>query len=484
MTWDTFARRNHAPLSARLLQEAQRKPSFERATGIPFGLRNHAWIGDTIYIPTTEVNGLGIAVKSVAPFEDWSFFAEFSRRCRAALEELAETATASAAVAGNPDLSEGELSERTLRWLAAYRQAMAFVPVFRVIDRVLETYIPADQVAGFLAGVVGHVTEETRERQAIGTIVSELRNCGDLFATTDEAVHLIDDHVREFGWLRTRWYLGDPFTSQDVRQRIVALLSAEAIHTSTLSAESKESSSSDADPQKQIVDELAFLRSFRAEAINKAIWDARPLFEAITQRTGVRYEDLVQMLPDELIGLINGTAPSPAELESRREIFATILLDDVFSERSGATDVENLRRQIGVDVISSQGGNAAQPSEESGVVLRGVAASPGCARGPVRIVHSADDDSSVESGDILVTTMTYPSLVGAMQRSAAIITDDGGLLSHAAVTARELQKPCLINTEVATQVLADGDTVEVDCNVGLVRLIEAASKSKNERIQQ
>jgi pyruvate,water dikinase len=67
--------------------------------------------------------------------------------------------------------------------------------------------------------------------------------------------------------------------------------------------------------------------------------------------------------------------------------------------------------------------------------------------------------------------MTVPDLVSAMKRAAAIVTDEGGVTCHAAIISRELKKPCIIGTKVATKVFKDGDLVEVDANKGIVRII-------------
>lgn len=85
---------------------------------------------------------------------------------------------------------------------------------------------------------------------------------------------------------------------------------------------------------------------------------------------------------------------------------------------------------------------------------------------------SKKDMKKIVKGDILVTEMTSPDMVPAMKKSAAIITDVGGLLCHAAIVSRELKKPCIIGTKNATKILKDGDLVEVDANQGIVRIIE------------
>ena len=69
----------------------------------------------------------------------------------------------------------------------------------------------------------------------------------------------------------------------------------------------------------------------------------------------------------------------------------------------------------------------------------------------------------------MVATMTFPNFIPAMEKAAAIITDEGGLLSHAAIVSREMGIPCVVGTKIATQVLKDGDRVEVDANKGIVR---------------
>ncbi|MDD1444202.1 PEP-utilizing enzyme, partial [Dolichospermum sp. ST_sed3] len=66
--------------------------------------------------------------------------------------------------------------------------------------------------------------------------------------------------------------------------------------------------------------------------------------------------------------------------------------------------------------------------------------------------------------------MTRPDFVPLMKKAGAVVTDAGGILSHAAIVSRELNKPCIIGTEVATNILKDGDIVEVDADKGIVRI--------------
>jgi phosphoenolpyruvate synthase/pyruvate phosphate dikinase len=104
--------------------------------------------------------------------------------------------------------------------------------------------------------------------------------------------------------------------------------------------------------------------------------------------------------------------------------------------------------------------------------VKGLCASKGKARGSVKIIQKTHDLINFKEGDILLSSMTRPEMVVAMKKAAAIVTDEGGITCHAAVVSRELRKPCIIATKIATKVLKDGDMVEVDADKGIVRKIK------------
>ena len=102
------------------------------------------------------------------------------------------------------------------------------------------------------------------------------------------------------------------------------------------------------------------------------------------------------------------------------------------------------------------------------IILEGMAASSGIASGKVRIVKNMGDLSKIQSGDILVTKMTNPDMVVSMQKSSAIITDDGGLTAHAAIVSREMGIPAVVGTGKATTELKEGEIVTVDGSTGKI----------------
>jgi len=107
--------------------------------------------------------------------------------------------------------------------------------------------------------------------------------------------------------------------------------------------------------------------------------------------------------------------------------------------------------------------------------IKGVAVCCGIAQGRAKIVLDFEKDfSKMKKGDILVTDETDSTILPLMLKAKAIVTDTGGLLCHAAIVSRELKIPCIVGTKIATQVLKDGDLVEVDANKGVVKIIKRA----------
>ncbi|MBI2590477.1 MAG: phosphoenolpyruvate synthase [Candidatus Blackburnbacteria bacterium] len=128
-----------------------------------------------------------------------------------------------------------------------------------------------------------------------------------------------------------------------------------------------------------------------------------------------------------------------------------------------------------ITTLSSGSSNVQSPnSNEAGkqttgeAILIGQGASPGIATGKVKILHSPKEIGKVKKGDVLVARMTSPDYVPAMKQAGAIVTDEGGVTSHAAIVSRELGLPCIVGTKLATKNLKDGDIVTVNGKTGEV----------------
>lgn len=104
-------------------------------------------------------------------------------------------------------------------------------------------------------------------------------------------------------------------------------------------------------------------------------------------------------------------------------------------------------------------------------IIRGEIAQKGRVTGRVKILRRRDQVDEVKEGDVIVSPMTTPDFLPAMEKAIAFVTDEGGITCHAGIVARELKKPCIIGTKIATEILKDGNVVEVDADHGIVRVL-------------
>ncbi|NUB90938.1 phosphoenolpyruvate synthase [Haloterrigena sp. SYSU A121-1] len=140
------------------------------------------------------------------------------------------------------------------------------------------------------------------------------------------------------------------------------------------------------------------------------------------------------------------------------------------SEATGSVDASKGLTDGSGGVQAAGGGeSSSSDSDASGeVIVDGLGSSPGTVSGAARIVKKLDDLDKVGEGDIIVTEMTMPDMVPAMKRASGIITDEGGMTSHAAIVSRELGVPAIVGTTNATTVLEDGQLVTLDGDKGAV----------------
>jgi len=123
-----------------------------------------------------------------------------------------------------------------------------------------------------------------------------------------------------------------------------------------------------------------------------------------------------------------------------------------------------------ITTIDDSDGESEATADDGGdeTLVSGLGASPGTATGTVRVVGSLDQLDKVTDGDIIVAEMTTPDMVPAMKRADALVTDEGGMTSHAAIVSRELGVPAVTGCESATVTLTDDQRVTVDGDRGVV----------------
>ncbi len=120
-------------------------------------------------------------------------------------------------------------------------------------------------------------------------------------------------------------------------------------------------------------------------------------------------------------------------------------------------------------------------TEKGELILTGESAAPGRGIGPAKIILRPEDLGRIKKGDVLVTAMTTPDFVPAMEKAVAIVTDRGGQTSHAAIVSRELSVPCVVGTKSATKIIKNGEQLLVDGSQGKVFRLTGKEERQQKR---
>ncbi|MDO8582224.1 MAG: PEP-utilizing enzyme [bacterium] len=212
--------------------------------------------------------------------------------------------------------------------------------------------------------------------------------------------------------------------------------------------------------QVELLRRYVWLRTWRIEMQSKSNYFIQPLLKKIGGRTGHTLREVAALSPQEIIRLLfKKSTPNKKELKKR--IRSYVLL----SERGKTILSINDRGQ---KVSRRELGEASNNTKDS---VNGSTAHGGVIRGRVRLLLKKEDVPKLRRGEILVTMMTSPEYIPAMNKAAAFVTDEGGVLCHAAIIAREMKKPCVIGTGIATKTFKDGNMIEVDADKGVVRIV-------------
>ncbi len=103
--------------------------------------------------------------------------------------------------------------------------------------------------------------------------------------------------------------------------------------------------------------------------------------------------------------------------------------------------------------------------------LKGICGNPGKVKAKARVVVKTKDFHKFKKGEILVAAFTTPDFIVIMKKAAGLVTDFGGITSHASIVSRELNIPCVVGTKYATKILKDGDIIEINADDGFVKKI-------------
>jgi len=214
----------------------------------------------------------------------------------------------------------------------------------------------------------------------------------------------------------------------------------------------------------QLAEETIYIKAYSKEALFFGYYSAENLFIEIAKRLNINLKLLRKLLPWEIEpSLLKGNC-NKKELE-QRWYYSFHYVKNGKSKMFVGNEAKKFVIKINLKREKKVISNVSE--------IKGTCARAGYAKGRVKIINKPKELNKMHEGDILVSHMTDPEIVVAMKKSSAIITDLGGITCHAAIVSRELGKPCVIGTKIATKVLKDNDLVEVDADNGIIKIIKS-----------
>jgi phosphoenolpyruvate synthase/pyruvate phosphate dikinase len=281
-------------------------------------------------------------------------------------------------------------------------------------------------------------------------------------------------HAEKYGWLSIRFFVGNAWTEKDVLARINAANSTDAkkelekriVHRKEREQQIAQTIKGFSKTDKDLVGlvrDLVFLRTQRTDFFQQSSFYVQPLVKEIAKNFDMTYDELLYLSGAEVLLALEGKL-NAKEVVEKRKIGFIVLFDSDEDKILDGAEANQLVKELPI---------LNRDSAQAGEII-GKTGYGGKAIGKARIVKSDKDNSKVEQGDILVSMMTTPNFIPAMERAAAFVTDEGGITCHAAIIAREMKKPCVIGTKNATKLIHDGDLIEVDADKGTVKIISKA----------
>ncbi|MFH1275848.1 MAG: PEP-utilizing enzyme [Candidatus Woesearchaeota archaeon] len=280
---------------------------------------------------------------------------------------------------------------------------------------------------------------------------------------------MIATHIKKYGWLSIRFFVGEPWTKKDVINRLndknvakeeIAKRKEHRKNVEKMTSLAIERFNTQEKETVKLIRDIVYLRTQRTNFFQESSYYIQPLVKLIAAELRVKYSELLFLSGDEVISALQNQFNYLSTIEKRKTGFLVVFDYDKNIILESEAVMKYVRKRPILDR------NPKDVKE-----LYGDVAYQGYAKGKVRIVKTDKDNIRFVKGEVLVSIMTTSNLTLSMEKAMAIITDEGGITCHAAILAREMKKPCIVGTKIATKVLKDGDLVEVDAEKGVVRLL-------------
>jgi len=207
----------------------------------------------------------------------------------------------------------------------------------------------------------------------------------------------------------------------------------------------------------KILRNIMYSKDYRKLRLVESYYHLEKLLKAISKKMNLSLNE-VRSLRVEEMEFRNKKIKKIAKARSQRSVFFVLngkLPGEIITGEKAEKIIHFFRKKSNKKVVITE--------------IKGQTAVSGLVSGTVRIIKKPKDMGKMQDQDILVTSMTNPNLLPAIQKAKAIVTDTGGITCHAAIVSRELGIPCVVGTKMATKILKDGDRIKVDATHGLIK---------------
>src|SRR3989344_1091521 len=273
---------------------------------------------------------------------------------------------------------------------------------------------------------------------------------------------------QKYAWMNMHLLDGEPRAFSEYKERAqkifaerkqIALKSKENAKLAKIAAQKISESPKEVRTLLRFVQQLIYLKTYRIDVYTLAAYKSIDLRRETAKRLHLTLPELNQLELGEVVKLLQGK--NIAKELTQRDKYAVVKINDGLTITFDCSEISEIRAALEKPVASGH--------------VKGNTAHGGKVRGKARVILTDREIHKVQQGEILVCNITNPDYNPVFDKIAGLITDEGGILCHSAIMAREFKIPCIIGTKNATYAIKDGDEIELDADAGIARILNEKS---------